>query len=83
MAWMTSVLGEINEGEEAEEDWKLVKPSEFGAGKTKAGCWCLEKSGRTTVGAAELGELSDMEEESDDDDESDNDSDGSLGSGGD
>ena len=25
---------DAHEGEEAEEDWKLVKPSEFGAGKT-------------------------------------------------
>ena len=73
---------DAHEGEEAEEDWKLVKPSEFGARRQKAGCWCLEQRGRAKVGGGDLEGLSDLEseEEESDGDESET---GSLGSGGD
>ena len=54
------------DGGEVEEDWKLVKPSEYGVRRQKAGCWCLAQTGRDKVGASEIDGLSDLEEEDDD-----------------
>ena len=73
---------DAEEGEEAEEDWKLVKPSEFGARRQKAGCWCLEQRGRAKVGGGDLSDLSDLESEEESDGHGDeSDGDVSLGSG--
>ena len=71
---------DAHDGEEAEEDWKLVKPSEYGARRQKAGCWCLEQPGRAKFGDGDVEGLSDLD---DDEDESvDYESDlASLGSG--